>query len=321
MISVWEEAARRLAEGRPFVLAAVTARNGSSPGALGAVMLVLGEGGIVGTVGGGKLEADAIAAAGGLKEPGAWTLLRFDLAGKDAAEAGMICGGMAEVLLRRPDAGDLPALEAARDCDRAGGRGHIHFDTAPAGAVLAFAEEGDEKEPKGGPAGRRLRIPMRANGTLYVFGGGHVGMETAILADRVGFRTVVLDDRAEFVDPARFPAAQTVLLPSFEELPALDLDADSYVVIATRGHLHDFTVLDRMLRTRAGYVGMVGSARKREMTRARLAERGHPPESFDRVRSPIGLAIGSESPAEIAVSIVAELIRFRARNNDKAEKA
>ncbi len=312
MSSIWSEAVRILAGGGRFVLAAVVARRGSAPRGVGSVMLIRGDGSIHSSVGGGKIEAAALEAGKAMFPAGGGRFLEFDLAGEDAADAGMICGGWTELFLDCAGREDLPAFEAARQCEAANGRGYLAYDLTATPRRLTFEDECGESGADAAGDARIVRLPMRSNGTAFIFGGGHVGLETAVLAERVDFKVVVLDDREEFVNARRFPGATPILLESFEKLPSLAVDADSYLVIATRGHLHDFTVLDYALGSGAGYIGMIGSRRKRDLTYERLLEKGHPRESLAAVHSPIGLAIGSETPAEIAVSIVAELIRVRA---------
>jgi len=128
------------------------------------------------------------------------------------------------------------------------------------------------------------------------------------------FRTVVLDDRSEYANKERFPLADSVhVISSFEEcLDDFDINCDSYIVIVTRGHLHDKVALAGALRTDAGYIGMIGSRAKRDAVYAALLAEGFEPEDLSRVHCPIGLAIGGELPGEIAVSIVAEMVRVRA---------
>lgn len=130
----------------------------------------------------------------------------------------------------------------------------------------------------------------------------------------VGFRTVVLDDREEFANREILSSAdRIVVLRSFDEaMKDLDIDEESYLVIVTRGHLHDKTVLGQALRTRARYIGMIGSRTKRDATYEVLTKEGFTAGDFARVRAPIGLNIGAETPEEIAISIVAELIQARA---------
>jgi len=161
---------------------------------------------------------------------------------------------------------------------------------------------------------RRLFIePELSAGTLYLFGAGHVGLQTAILAKRVGFEIVVLDDRMEFANTSRFPDADEVrVLASFDQsFDGLEIHTDSYLVILTRGHLHDKTVLQQALETPAGYIGMIGSRKKRDAIYRVLEKEGFSAADFEKVHSPIGLSIGAQTPEEIAVSIVAELIHVR----------
>ena len=124
----------------------------------------------------------------------------------------------------------------------------------------------------------------------------------------------MLDDRAEFANAERFAGADAIrVLSDFEScFEDLAIDADSYIVIVTRGHSHDKTVLAQALKAAPGYVGMIGSRRKRETLYGQLRNEGVAADDLNRVYSPIGVKIGAETSQEIAVSIVAELIRVRA---------
>jgi xanthine dehydrogenase accessory factor len=124
---------------------------------------------------------------------------------------------------------------------------------------------------------------------------------------------VVIDDRKEFADPGFFPEAKEIRCIPFEgAMERLAIDKSSFVVIVTRGHMHDKTVLTQSLKTGSRYIGMIGSRRKRDIIYEKLLEEGFMQQDIDRVYSPIGLDIGAETPEEIAVSIVAELIKVRA---------
>lgn len=149
---------------------------------------------------------------------------------------------------------------------------------------------------------------------LYIFGAGHVSRPTAELASAVNFRTVVLDDRADFANRERFPqAAEIHVLPDFKDCFAgLEVNDNSYIIIVTRGHLHDKTVLGQALATPARYVGMIGSSKKRNAIYDALRDEGVAQKEIDRCYCPIGLSIGAQTPEEIAVSIVGELIQKRA---------
>lgn len=164
--------------------------------------------------------------------------------------------------------------------------------------------------------GRELEIfvePVLSDPVVYIFGGGHVSGEIVPLARRVGFKVMVIDDRPEFADPKRFPEATGTFQYPFEGvMERFPINPSAYLVIVTRGHIHDKTVLEQALQTPAGYVGMIGSRRKRDMIYKALLQEGFSQEDLDRVHAPIGLAIGAETPEEIAVSIVGELIQVRA---------
>jgi xanthine dehydrogenase accessory factor len=149
----------------------------------------------------------------------------------------------------------------------------------------------------------------------FLFGAGHVARPTAQLAAMVGFAVSVADDRGEFANAERFPDADEIrVLDSFENsFTGLELGRDDYVVILTRGHLYDKTVLAQALKTRAGYIGMIGSRSKRNTIYAALFEEGVSQADIDRVHSPIGISIDAETPEEIAVSIIGEMIQHRAR--------
>jgi xanthine dehydrogenase accessory factor len=172
-----------------------------------------------------------------------------------------------------------------------------------------------ECELGGRPA--RVAVEIHApRSTVYVFGAGHLSKEIVPLAKHVGFRVVVIDDREFFVTREAFPDADELLVADFSTvLAGLPADAESYLVIVTRGHEHDGVVLEQALRLEAlpAYVGMIGSRSKVASIRRALEQADIPEERLDAVHAPIGLAIGARSPEEIAVSIVAELISVRGR--------
>ena len=161
---------------------------------------------------------------------------------------------------------------------------------------------------------RYLLSSFAVGGRLILVGAGHVAACTAEAAARVGFQVTVLDDRAEFANRERFPQASEIrVLPDFGDcLNGMTIDSDSYIVIVTRGHLHDLEVLEQALRTAAGYIGMIGSRRKRNAIYTQLLDRGISEAQLEQVRCPIGMAIEADTPEEIAISIVGELIYQRA---------
>ena len=301
---------------------------------------------LAGTVGGGLVEARVMEAAAGVLAGGERRVEQFDLTGELAAGADMICGGRLRVFLERLDPDDLRLF---RRLDQALAQGLRCLRLTPLGpgpAVLlvsdggAGAAEADEvigevvdeavDEELGLAAwragtdiaapmvleagGRSFALePWAAANPLVIFGAGHVSRPTAQVAALVGFRVTVLDDRPEFANAERFPQAQTRVLASYTDCFAgLPSGPETFVVILTRGHVHDAEVLAQALRTRAGYIGMIGSRRKRDAVYARLRGQGFSLADLARVHCPVGLSIGAETPEEIAVSINAELIACRA---------
>jgi xanthine dehydrogenase accessory factor len=149
---------------------------------------------------------------------------------------------------------------------------------------------------------------------LLVFGAGHVGAAIARAADAAGFRVAVVDDRPEFADAARFPAGVRALAAApADAVAGARLGPSDAVVIATRGHRHDAEILALVAASPAGYVGMLGSERKKIIVTKGLTRAGVPRTALSRVRIPIGLPIGAVTPEEIAVSVVAELVQWRRR--------
>jgi xanthine dehydrogenase accessory factor len=157
-----------------------------------------------------------------------------------------------------------------------------------------------------------LLEPIFSEPTVYIFGGGHVSQQLAPLAKRVDFKVVVIDDREIFANRERFPEADEVIVTEFEKcFDQIHIDDSSYIVIVTRGHLYDGFVLEQAVKTNARYIGMIGSKKKIHLLYQNLMKKGISQSTLDRVYAPIGIDIHSETPEEIGISIVAELIRVR----------
>ncbi len=154
--------------------------------------------------------------------------------------------------------------------------------------------------------------PILPDPTLFVFGGGHVGQAVAAIAAMLGFEIAVVDDRIKYANSERFPQAAAFYVDSWEEVFArLPVTADSYLLIATRGHRYDLACLRYAVGTPAKYIGLLGSRRKTKLLYEALEREGVDPSVFERVHAPVGLEIGSETPEEIAVSIAAELVAVK----------
>ena len=346
MKEVIEAALKAVVRSEPAALVTPVAATGSLPTPREARMLVRPDNTIVGTVGGGRMEAEARQAALSAIREGEPRLIEFSLTAEAALDDGLLCGGQTTFFVEpilsgtSPEALEemqrllenrVPGLEAVQlreaepvqrlaagaDGGRRGTLGSAALDQAVAGQVEEVVEEDWSGVREIEAGGERVEVFVRAllaRPTVYIFGGGHVGLAVAQVAPLAGFRVVVADDRSEFASRQRFPMADEVRVAGFENaVEDLPIDEFSYLVVMTRGHKWDREVVTQALRTRAGYIGMIGSRRKIALTWEALKQEGFTDEDLGRVHAPIGLDIGGDTPGEIAVSIVAELIQVRRR--------
>ncbi len=347
-MAIFESIVKLLKAGESFVLATILSRCGSTPRHVGSRMIIRSDGTIIGSIGGGILEATVQKLAKEIFSSRKTLVRTFSLNPEGPAPIGMICGGNVDFLMHFEDASQSARLKHYEELLAAlNSRKRAWLivklpdaevsDGVPSGYVLE--DGGDSLEVEGLPrlrellvevsaarsavvecAGNRFFIePLSSEGTVYIFGAGHIGQKLAELTKFLGFHTAVLDDREEFANRQLLGSAdRIVVFGSFDEaMEELDIDEQSYLVIVTRGHAHDKTVLGQALRTRARYIGMIGSRKKRDAIYEWLTKEGFSAEDFARVHCPIGLDIGAETPEELAVSIVAELIQARAGRVDE----
>lgn len=177
----------------------------------------------------------------------------------------------------------------------------------------------DPKRGDVGVCGGQVEVyvePIQPKPTIVVIGAGHVGKAVASLAHWLGFRVVVNDDRPGFCTPEATPGGDEYHPGKMDVLPgSLEIGQWTYFVLTTRGMNVDVEGLPALLDTSAGYIGIIGSRRRWTTARKNMIANGVPPEKLERVRSPIGLELNAETPEEIAVSIMAEIIMLRNGGN------
>jgi len=317
----------------PAVLCGIVSSHGSTPRGAGAKLLVLEGGRTLGTIGGGAVEYRAVQLAKELLQKGESRFEHYDLTPGGAAGTDMICGGDVQVYFQYFDPSDAAAREALQSVlalldapgpswlvtaitgtgwrigtyDRAHGLRGLDISPGRIEPLLTSRGTLDEGNPV------LFTEPLTRAGTVYLFGGGHVARELAHILAMTDFRVVVCDQRAETVTREFFPEASSLICAPFPE--ALQhtgpITTEDYIVIMTPGHQGDYEVLSQALQTPAKYIGCIGSRKKVAVTRERLLADGFTEGDITRVHAPIGLPIGGETPAEVAVSVAAQLIACR----------
>jgi xanthine dehydrogenase accessory factor len=253
-VDIYDEIVRLRKVGQKCALATIVQVRGSIPSYESAKLLVREDGSIMGTVGGGCVEAEVWNAAREVIETEKPKHLTFSL-GEDAAyDNGLICGGQLNIFVE-------PVIPQPR---------------------------------------------------AYIFGGGHVSKSISKVATLAGFATVIVDDREAFANKERCPEAEETYAEDYESVfGKLDVTSSSYLIIVTRGHRDDMRVLRWAVGTPAKYISMIGSKRKTISVIHELEKEGFHRSAFEKIFAPMGLEIGAESPEEIAISVVAEMIAMR----------
>jgi xanthine dehydrogenase accessory factor len=327
----------------PVACCRLVETRGSTPQKAGAMMLVFADGGQAGTLGGGCVEAEVKRRALQILAGGDAQIAQFQLDSDYGWDDGLICGGRMTILVD-PLSGSA-AVEYYQQLHALLGnrRGLIEavvFDAEKSGTppnacylfddtgALSRSLRGDggipntivenlpdlADRPRPSAASGIAFLPTLARCRLLIVGGGHVGQALGALAADLDFDVWVVDDRAEFVSEARFPTVQKRIVgPIPETLANLEITPDTYCVIVTRGHNHDEQALFQLVERGARYVGLIGSRRKIKMIFDDLLAEGVSAEALERVYAPLGIDIGSQTVAEIAISIAAELVSHRNR--------
>ncbi len=334
-----------LGQGRERIVCQVVETKGSTPQKAGALMIVNPDGGQIGTLGGGCVENEVkTRAIRRIGNPGA-EIQSFVLDHDYAWADGLICGGKMVIIAQSTAEPDAPAYFQALETLMELGHGFTEavaidpsrFPGMAVGARFLYAAEGKfvaswngdgfaddvalwiaplDERPHSGVKGGIALLPRLPRVRLVIVGAGHVGQAVANLAAQADFDVWIVDDRAQYANHDRFPAAERLLVGPIEDvLGTLEVDRNTYALVVTRGHGHDQEAVRILAPTAASYVGLIGSRRKIKLIFESLREMGIPESSLARVSAPVGIDIGSESVIEIAVSIVAELISRRNLGN------
>ena len=320
--------------GEDTVWVTIVASSGSAPRGAGARMLVGPAGRVCGTIGGGAVEYKSERIAMDiLKDRGSRKEI-FRLYRNEIEDLGMVCGGNVEVFFRYIPADDA-AVRTLVD-----GTAAIFAALEPSWLITEITEGctgslsvyATRSGLLGAPVPEQVLAALGVRpaqveaegrtyycekllqpGRVYVFGGGHIAQALVPVLLGADFTCVVLDDRPDFAAPARFPGAETRLIdPADISGVVSGFTADDCVCIMTRGHKDDMLIQRQVMRSPVRYIGVIGSARKQKTVKEQILASGYTEDDFAYVVSPIGMDIGAETPAELAVSIAAQLIRVRA---------
>lgn len=324
-----------LENGSDAVLVTVVASSGSTPRGAGARMLVTKDGRIYGTIGGGAVEYKSEQIAREVLEKKSSKTEEFLLRKNDVLDLGMVCGGDVTVYFHYIPAGDeelLALTKEVADLFKSGEQCWLITDITENGTgslslygvkrgmigpkVPASVIENLKFKPAQFEADGHLYYGelLIRSGRVYIFGGGHVAQALVPALTAVHFRCVVLEDREDFCRPELFPGVEeTIQIENDHIEDYIHVTPEDYICIMTRGHKDDMICEAYAMKTPACYIGVIGSRKKVATVNAKLMDMGFTEEDLARITTPIGLDIMAETPAEIAVSITAQLIHERAK--------
>ncbi len=348
MKEVFEEATNQLNEKHPLVIATVVRTKGSTPQKPGAKLLVRNDGSGVGTLGGGCVEGDIWYAAKQLmKNRGSAETIGYELNEEIAAQDGLVCGGtmfflvdpiyekgqealfldeinsaylggepvaLASLVKTAPD---IDAKLAGKLLIRADGsvEGTLGADNLNSEAIkygIELMAYGNSKYVRSETGAEYFVEGYTTPPRIILCGGGHVSRAIYTFAVNLGFNLTVIDDREEFANNTRFPLGDVVVAEnSAEGFRSVEINKNTFIVIATRGHRYDHVSLEAALNTSASYIGLLGSKRKTILIYEELLSKGVSIDRIKDVRAPIGLDINARTPEEIAISIMAEILMIR----------
>jgi xanthine dehydrogenase accessory factor len=299
MIDVLSQVIEHARAGEVVALCVIVRTRGSTPQERGAAMLVLRDGKTLGTLGGGCVEAEVRVRAGRLMEEKRSRLLSFRLDQDYGWDDGLVCGGVMDVAIQVVGQQETDAIGKVIEELKSNRVGRL---------VLDIADEQEKRET--------FEIEIDPEPRLIIAGAGHVGRALGKIAKEIRFELTVVDDRADYANEKWFAGAKCIVGEIDLELSRCEIDERTYIVIVTRGHKNDGRALAAVVGSRAAYLGLIGSKRKVHTILTELHRQGVPLERLANVHAPIGFEIAAVTPAEIAVSIAAELISVRRGRGD-----
>ncbi len=339
----WKDLVETLKIDSQVALCTIIKKSGSVPREVGARMLVREDGSISGTVGGGIGEHEVIQAAIASIKAGKSCLLDFSLAGEKGLDSAAICGGRFTIFIGCWSQTEDLELATAIAATLTGGKTHSLCESLPQNENSPV--ERTLFDPAGNriissPAATSLPVPSVKKNTgedkssavqllpgntsdfllseitlpprMVIFGGGHLALPLVEMANWCRFAVTVIDDRPEFSNQERFPLADKVITAPMEEVSDLYIPgANTWLVLITREHKHDYILLKQLLGTEYAYLGMIGSRRRTTKVKQRLIDEGFAQTEVEKLYSPIGIEIKAQTPAEIAISIMAEIIKVK----------
>ena len=327
MNSIFAKMLYELEKNHDLMLVTIVSEAGSAPRGTGSQMLINMDGLLLGTIGGGAVEHQSVILAGKLLQEKRSEIHDYILRKNDGEDIGMACGGDVSVWFQFVDHTDPAwAALAGKLLEQTNARkpgwliqkldGSFPTLLGENGEVLAGEAVADAESyqiPGCMLTETGFSMPLPIGERAIIFGGGHIARALAPLLRGVGFRVTIMDNRAEYADPADFPGAERVVCGDYLRIADyFDLNEEDYVVVMTNGHSHDFDVQEQALRRKLAYIGVIGSRRKTAVVNARLREAGVSEEGIAQVHTPVGTAIKAVTPAEIAISIAGEMIYERA---------
>ncbi|MFP6668273.1 MAG: XdhC family protein [Pirellulales bacterium] len=347
MKKVITSAIEAIQDGRSAAYCRLVETRGSTPQKAGAAMLVFANGNQVGTLGGGCVEAEVRRRAMASLVTGAAEIATFQLDHDYGWDDGLICGGRMTSIVVPLHNEKLCSyfMQLAEVAENGGGTEAIAFDEQQATLAVPFsvlfdsggqfvsAMPQDLEDDAAVAIRARLRslsdrpkpyvesgvayLPMLPRCRLIIVGGGHIGKAVGDIAAELDFDVWIVEDRPEFASAERFPRAQRCIIGKNDDvLPDIDVTQDTYCLIVTRGHNNDARALFHLADRGARYVGLIGSRRKIKLIFEELAEQNVSSAALANVFAPVGVDIGSQTVAEIAVSIAAELVSHRNRGGE-----